>query len=284
MTWADLLKQFRIRAGLNKTRLADRLGVSISYITKLESGQRPPPEDQRDNIAESLGLGEEETHAFHVQAELERIDQTARKYLLQQHSEELFGGDTVHGPSSDDPDSTGHATAADALRASRSIPIINKVAAGYPLDSTDLDYPVGIADDYLFVPQISDPSAFAFYVQGDSMHPEFPPGTLLIASPNTAANNGDPCFVRFDAVAPISGCTFKRVFFDDKSQVRLTPINQQYSEQNYPLDHISGIWPVVYELRPVHGASRDTTGERQVQASDRREQRRHARSRSAAAG
>ena len=43
----------------------------------------------------------------------------------------------------------------------RLVPVINKVAAGYPVDFNDLDYPVGIADDYVRCPDIYDPNAFA---------------------------------------------------------------------------------------------------------------------------
>ena len=32
------------------------------------------------------------------------------------------------------------------------IPVINKVAAGYPAEFTDLDYPLNVADEYVDAP------------------------------------------------------------------------------------------------------------------------------------
>jgi len=59
-----------------------------------------------------------------------------------------------------------------SLAAGRLVPVINKVAAGYPSDFNDLDYPVGIADDYVRCPDLHDPNAFAVRVVGDSMEPK----------------------------------------------------------------------------------------------------------------
>ncbi|MEA3368261.1 MAG: S24 family peptidase, partial [Planctomycetota bacterium] len=114
----------------------------------------------------------------------------------------------------------------------RAVPIINKVAAGYPQEFTDLGYPVGIADDYVSVPaDMADPNAFAVRVVGDSMEPKYRQGDVVIFSPAASVHSGDDCFVRF---APGSGpgedeSTFKRVFFDDPDQVRLQPLNERYA-------------------------------------------------------
>jgi len=45
------------------------------------------------------------------------------------------------------------------LAAGRLVPVINRIAAGYPADFDDLDYPVGIADDYVRCPDLHDPHA-----------------------------------------------------------------------------------------------------------------------------
>jgi len=39
------------------------------------------------------------------------------------------------------------------------VPIIYKVAAGYPADFNDLDYPAGVADDYVSCTDVHDPNA-----------------------------------------------------------------------------------------------------------------------------
>ncbi|NLX04176.1 MAG: helix-turn-helix domain-containing protein [Phycisphaerae bacterium] len=235
--WATLLQRFRQRAGLTRTELARSLSVTISYISKLEAGQKPPPEPQRRNIAEVLELTDEEALGFHVQAELERTDPVAVRYLKR-----LLDAETSEGEREFLRDGGQRPR---RKQASHLIPIINKVAAGYPQEFTDLDYPIGVADQYITVPDVSDANAFAFYVYGDSMEPDFAAGSLVIASPNSHAGDGDPCFVRFSPLSRVSGCTFKRVYFESDGRVRLVPINRKYPEQTYRPGEIDGLWPVV---------------------------------------
>jgi phage repressor protein C with HTH and peptisase S24 domain len=235
-SWSAMLEGYRCRSGLNKSGLARAVGLSIGYISKLETGKTPPPEHQRQIFCEALNLSEDEAEAFHILAELERTDPIAVKYLRRLNE----GASAVSRPAS--PTSGEPKIFSGELY---TIPIINKAAAGYPQDFTDLDYPVGVADGYIGVPDISDPNAFGFYVSGDSMEPDFPDGTLLIASPNTAAGEGSACFVRFSMESRSSGCTFKRVYFTPEKHVRLVPINRQYAERICDLGELSGVWPVV---------------------------------------
>jgi len=240
-SWSDMLAEYRRSAGLSKSALAKLVGVSIGYISKLETGKRPPPEYQRNLLCEALGLDEEQSQLFHIKAELERADPVTVKYLLQLN-EQLVRDD--HRQMNDFESAESEIDVSYETGLHR-IPIINKTAAGYPQEFTDLDYPVGIADSYISVPDITDPNAFGFYVYGDSMEPDFPDGTLLIASPNTIPFDGDPCFVRFSPVCKVDGCTFKRAYFTKDNRIRLVPINRRYEEQVYPREEITGLWPVI---------------------------------------
>ncbi len=234
--WSLLLENYRRRAGLTKSGLARAVGVSIGYISKLETGKKPPPEHPRQLLSEALGLSEEEAEGFHIQAEIERSDPIAIKYLMKLHE------GSFEISSADRPAGTGAKIFPGELH---TIPIINKAAAGFPQEFTDLDYPAGVADGYIGVPDVSDPNAFGFYVSGNSMEPDFLDGTLLIASPNTPAGEGDPCFVRFSMESRNSGCTFKRVYTTKEGNVRLVPINRKYAEQIVDRQELAGIWPVV---------------------------------------
>ncbi len=246
-SWSDMLAEYRRAAGLSKSALARLVGVSIGYISKLESGKRPPPEYQRNLFCEALGLDERASLSFHIKAELERADPVTIKYLLKMRDE--TSGDSTDILVSDYVNVRDNRISADDSEYHETglhrIPIINKTAAGYPQEFTDLDYPVGIADSYISVPDVTDPNAFGFYVSGDSMEPDFPDGTLLIASPNTIPFDGDPCFVRFSPVCKVDGCTFKRAYFTKDNRIRLVPINRRYEEQVYPRDEITGLWPVI---------------------------------------
>jgi repressor LexA len=129
-----------------------------------------------------------------------------------------------------------------AMSAGRLVPIINKVTAGYPTDFNDLDYPVGIADDYVRCPDLHDPNAFAVRVVGDSMEPRFHEGDIVIFSPSLDDRNGDDCFVRFTMPHET---TFKRVFFERDNKVRLQPRNERYSPTVIEGNRVDGIYRAV---------------------------------------
>jgi repressor LexA len=126
----------------------------------------------------------------------------------------------------------------------RPIPVINKVAAGYPADFDDLDYPVGIADDYVRCPDVTDPRAFAVRVVGDSMEPKFREGDIVVFSPAAQVNAGDDCFIRF---AEPHETTFKRVYFEDNN-VRLQPRNDKYPPMIIEGKRINGMYRAIAKV------------------------------------
>jgi repressor LexA len=126
-----------------------------------------------------------------------------------------------------------------ATKPGRLIPVINRVAAGYPVDFDDLEYPAGFADDYVRCPDIDDPHAFAVRVVGDSMEPKFFEGDIVIFSPAAEVRSGDDCFVRFSLPHET---TFKRVFFEAENKVRLQPRNENYAPLIMEGTRINGIY------------------------------------------
>jgi SOS-response transcriptional repressor LexA/transcriptional regulator with XRE-family HTH domain len=128
------------------------------------------------------------------------------------------------------------------------IPIINRISAGPPEGFTDLDYPVGIADEYIpRPPGFTDQNAFALRVDGDSMEPKYHEGDTVIFSPAASVASGNDCFVRFAMTGgPFDEeKTFKRVFFDAEGQVRLQPINEKYPPRLVKPSDIAGIFRAV---------------------------------------
>ena len=123
-----------------------------------------------------------------------------------------------------------------------SFPIINKVSAGYPTDFDDLDYPTGIADDYVRCPDMHDPNSFAVRVVGDSMEPKYREGDIVIFSPAAEVHSGDDCFVRF--VMPHE-TSFKRVFFESDNQLRLQPRNEKYPPAIIDGKRVNGLYKAV---------------------------------------
>ena len=122
------------------------------------------------------------------------------------------------------------------------------MAAGYPAHFTDLDYPPGVADEYVRCPDLHDTQAFAARVVGDSMEPEFREGDIVVFSPNTQPRPGDDCFVRFDEDG---GTTFKRFYQDNKTTIRLQPRNNAYPAMTYPAEKITGLWPALFRIEQL---------------------------------
>lgn len=134
------------------------------------------------------------------------------------------------------------------------VPIINKVAAGYPADFTDLGYPAGIADDTIVCPDVHDPDAFAARVVGESMAPDYREGDVVVFSPLADVVDGCDCYARLE---PDHEATFKRVFFerddggDEPTRIRLVPLNPKYPVKTYPREQVAGLYRAVWSLRRV---------------------------------
>jgi len=126
------------------------------------------------------------------------------------------------------------------------------VAAGYPTEFTDLDYPASVADEYISVPGISDPQAFAARVVGDSMEPTYGEGEMVVFSPAKPVQSGNDCFVRLE---PDAQSTFKRVYFEQDAQgnelIRIQPINNAYPPRTLAREQVGGLYAGVSVIRSI---------------------------------
>jgi phage repressor protein C with HTH and peptisase S24 domain/ribosome-binding protein aMBF1 (putative translation factor) len=134
----------------------------------------------------------------------------------------------------------------------REVPLINKVAAGYPREFTDLAYPARIADEYVRCPDIADPDAFAARVVGDSMEPDYREGDIVVFSPLKPVKSGDDCFARLERD---SETTFKRIYFenapDGADLIRLQPINNKYGPRLLAREEVAGLYTAVTWIRRI---------------------------------
>lgn len=63
-TFGRTLRDLRRASGLSQRRLAERVGVDFSYISKLENDRLPPPASETiSKIAEALGIAHTDLHA-----------------------------------------------------------------------------------------------------------------------------------------------------------------------------------------------------------------------------
>lgn len=265
-----LIRQERERAGVTLQALADAIGVSKSQLSLIESGKRSVRESGLRAIQRTLKLRDNRLldawRWEHTPREVRReltelagrerdsralaeklrtiarqkrtgkrgqavLDELLKSGELRRWVEERAGN--VEGP----------------LPPGREIPIINKVAAGYPREFTDLDYPAAIADDYIACPDVNDPNAFACRVVGDSMEPDYREGEIVVFSPAMPTESGADCFVRLDRD---DETTFKRIYLEDGGRtIRLQPINRAYPPQIVRREDVGGMYAAVYVMRRV---------------------------------
>lgn len=278
----DRLKRLRRQRGMTMERLAEAVACSKGYLSAIENGRPHRPSDALlHRLEEALGCS---AGSLTGVAQFEDTPAPIRRelsHLRERHRDArrlvdlLRGGTTgVGGVSTLD---SAHASGElrrlidrlspetevahgcgfhglgdlELVALPREVPLINKVAAGYPTEFTDLGYPARVADEYVRCPDIADADAFAARVVGDSMLPEYRQGDVVVFSPARDVCNGDDCFARLE---PDHETTFKRVFFEGESgeeQIRLQPLNPAYPPRVVPRDQVAGLYAAVTVMRRI---------------------------------
>ncbi len=255
MSLGQIIRDKREQLRLTLDEVSHRVGFSKPYLSTIETSKvKNPPSDELLTKLERV-LEFDPGLLLHI-AHLERMPSDIRHEYEQREAENQKLRRIVKKIKDKKSDGGLAALLKEAainveedktiLSAGRLVPIINKVAAGYPAEFDDLDYPVGIADDYVRCPDLHDPNAFAVRVVGDSMEPRFTEGDIVVFSPALEVRNGDDCFVRF---ATPHETTFKRVFFDSENKVRLQPRNESYSPTIVDGKRINGIYRAVIKYQ-----------------------------------
>lgn len=269
----EMIRRERERAGVTQESLAVRLRISKSQLSLVESGKRSIDEARVARIEKILKVTDgrllgalwwERTPPA-VRAELEALTQRDQgSQALARKLREFARGRGRRGAAAlDEVFKSGdlrewidtHSGNVDGpLPAGRRIPVINRVAAGYPREFTDLDYPASIADEYIACPDVADPDAFAARVVGDSMAPDYREGEIVVFSPMLPTPHGSDCFVRLERDHET---TFKRVYFEDGGKrIRLQPINPAYPPRVVAREDVGGLYAAAYVMRKVPAATR----------------------------
>ncbi|MHC4984020.1 MAG: XRE family transcriptional regulator [Planctomycetota bacterium] len=260
MSLAAIIRKRREELNLTQDQVAEQAGISKPYLSNIETGKakNPPTDRVLRSLERALQLSPgqlmklahmartpvdvRQEHEF-LEAEVSKLRSVLKGLLGGRAKKEMGGIDLDLLISSAKAKGNVHKISAGAV-----VPVINKVAAGYPQQFTDLDYPVSVADEYIRCPDLHDPEAFAARVVGDSMEPEYYEGDIVIFAPNTPAESGNDCFVRFESDR---GTTFKRVYQDDAQTLRLQPLNSKYPAETYPRVAITGLWPAAFKIHRI---------------------------------
>jgi SOS-response transcriptional repressor LexA len=275
-----VLRTRRRALGLSLGALAERVGCAKSYLSQIETGVRenPPRRELLEKLEAALALPQgrlTDAAAWQrtprdVRREVEsqrRAGRLLRELLLGQRStgtiDQLMASGELRrlvdriDPAGATPGATSRiGVPADRIlepvALPREVPLINRVAAGYPTEFTDLGYPARVADEYVRVPDLADPDAFAARVVGDSMEPEYREGDVVVFSPASEITNGADCFARLE---PDHETTFKRVFFepgpDGSERIRLQPLNSAYPPRVVARETVAGLYRAVTVMRRI---------------------------------
>ncbi len=271
-TVGQIIRERREKLGLTLTAVAEEIGATKAYLSMIENHKvnNPPSRKLVEGLERALKISkgelvrtaEWETTPTAVRKEFKRVADSARKgqelaeWLKESSGKRQGGGrnldklfksgalqkrlnETLKGGRKGDVDAR--------VPVRYQVPLINKVAAGYPRDFTDLGYPARVADEYVACPGVNDPQAFAARVVGDSMEPDYREGDIVIFSPAAKVAEGADCFVRLETSHE---STFKRVFFD-KHDIRLQPLNPRFKPRTLKRDQVAGLYRAVVRFQSL---------------------------------
>lgn len=252
MSLGQIIRKKREQLHLTLDEVSAGVGFSKPYLSTIETGKvnNPPSDELLTKLEKTLefepGLL---LHIAHMESLPPDIRQEYESAEAQNQKLRQFIKNLVHKKTDTVQVDTLLAESEKAsLAAGRLVPVINKVAAGYPADFNDLDYPAGVADDYVRCPDLHDPNAFAVRVVGDSMEPKFNEGDIVVFSPAAEVHNGDDCFIRF---AMPHETAFKRVFFEPNDKVRLQPRNEKYPPIIVDGKRIDGLYRAIIKYEKL---------------------------------
>jgi repressor LexA len=259
MSLGQIIRKKREQLNLTLDEVSNRAGFSKPYLSTIETGKvKNPPSDELLRKLERV-LNFEPGLLLHI-AHLESLPSDIRQEYESAEAETKKWRQLIKNlmdakdnkAQLDNLLNQSHLGTEEKesppIAAGQLVPIINKLEAGYPADFDDLDYPVGIADDYVRCPDVHDPNAFAVRVVGDSMEPKFCHGDIVIFSPAAEVHNGDDCFIRFSMPHET---TFKRVFFEQDNKVRLQPRNEKYPPIIVEGSRINGLYRAVVKYEKL---------------------------------
>lgn len=244
----EMIRQRRQDRGITQAQVAARARISKPYLSTIETGKTRGTPTDKVLIALEEVLGFEEgalrkvAHLSQTPVDIRDEREALANEVHRLRS--LLGDGACAAPAEGGPSDRGNVV---PVLPKGLVPVINGVTAGYPHDFSDLDYPPSVADEYVRCPDVSDPQAFAARVVGDSMMPGYIEGDIVVFSPNTVADNGDDCFVRFQD----GQTTFKRVYQDGPDTIRLQPLNSKYPAETFDRHDITGVWPAVFRIQRI---------------------------------
>lgn len=251
--------------GLTIEQVATAVGCAKSYVSAIETGQRPnPSESMLTEFERALYL---DPGTLVEAARWQATPATVRRVMveLQKRQDaalriaELLAGTELAS------DGRLRGLLNDAYRSgeiSRLLRLVRtEVAGGSPpeaglpvevpiLNRRGEPMPSRLSEESgrLRIPDLDDPDAYALWVGDDSMAPDYRAGDLVVFSPARAAGDGSDCYVRTQRQV-----SFRRVYFEGET-LRLQPVNTRHAPRVTPrlsVEVIHAAARVVREVEPT---------------------------------
>jgi len=157
MSLGAIIRRRREELGMTQDLVAARVGISKPYLSNIETGKarNPPSDGVLRSLERALNFGASELLRIahlaktpsDIRDEHERL--VAENQKLRGMIQAARRGEARKLPLDGPGESLDSEADLLSLSDGRVVPVINKVAAGYPHHFTDLDYPPSVADEYI---------------------------------------------------------------------------------------------------------------------------------------
>lgn len=200
----------RIRDLLGKTKmsqkeLAQRAEVTEKHISEIVNAKASPSVDLLENIAEAFGITLAE---FWIDTDPERGVSDGQRVSLVKGK--IFP-----------------------------IPLYSKASevcagGGNVLPQPEIEMPFYVHEDWVGGP-LGPKQVYSIRMEGDSMEPKIPAGSIVVVNPNAEVRSGDVALVCIDDRMMI-----KQLFFRGNG-VELNPINPAYKAATFTHEELDGL-------------------------------------------
>jgi transcriptional regulator with XRE-family HTH domain len=258
--FGEMVRAARRSLKLTLDDLRQRSRISKPYLSQIETGHAPPPDDAKVlQLERGLHLA---PGALLRAAHLERTPADVRVYieLLQEEnralrSKRLMGRQMTRFRDAGHDEADAQAAAGEqndpmAVALGRLIPLIPRRHAlghdGVPADA--LAVPPEAAEDYIRCPGVGDQGAFAAAIRGNYMAEAFTDGDLVVFAPSPKPRHEADQLVQLAD----GTCLLRRVFEDGEAAYRLQPLNPAYAPMRIPRQQVLSCHRILATIR-VHG-------------------------------
>jgi len=223
------IRILRMQSKMSQGELAEKIGLTQAVMSRIEGGKREPTVKELQEIA---GI-------FNVQPAFFLSEDTSLNSLDAMYKRGDLGRMAERKSNLTEP-----------AEACMKVPVFD-IEGGYTIAFDDGGYPVGHAGKYqmLSPEEVTNENFFGCDLHGDSMQaqgePSFREGDRLFFDPHGEVKHGALAFVRTED----GTATFKQVFFDAASTVRLHPLNGRYADIIVQRRDIVAMWPLVFRIQ-----------------------------------